>query len=205
METARERSLNRISSYPRKRCLWVSGLVLANCLLIASTSVLTAQSVATAKRRADLQVGIGFDIASSDYIANKIKGFSFYTTLDLTNHFGGEFVIHQVNSNTGDQLYERTYEIGPRYHRTYGRFSPYIKAMYGRGVFNFPNSVANLAYNMFAIGAGTDVRVTRYLNVRGDYEYQDWRSFPPNGLTPQVVTIGVAYHFPGGLKRGLHW
>ena len=114
--------------------------------------VVLAQSLPTAKRRADLQVGGGFVLDHSDYEPNEIKGFAFYTTLDLKSHFGGEFVIHQANSNTGDKLYERTYEIGPRYHRDYGRFSPYVKAMYGRGVFNYPNGLANLAYNLFAFG-----------------------------------------------------
>ena len=77
--------------------------------------------------------------------------------------------------------------------------------MYGRGVFNFPNNVANLAYNMFSFGGGTDVRVLRFLNVRADYEYQDWLGFPPSGLKPQLVTFGVAYHFPGELRRGRHF
>ena len=128
-----------------------------------------------------------------------------YATLDFTNHFGGEFVIHQADSGQGDQLYERTYELGARYFRNYGRLKPYVKAMYGRGVFNFPNNVANLAYNLFTGGAGVDVEVLPYLNVRADYEYQTWLSFPPRGLNPQLLTFGVAYHFPGGLQRGRHY
>jgi hypothetical protein len=75
-------------------------------------------------------------------------------------------------------------------------------------VFNFAQNgatYANLAYNLFSLGFGTDVKVTRYLNVRADYEWQDWLGFPPHGLTPQLVTIGVAYHFPSGLKRGRHY
>jgi len=166
---------------------------------------LLAQSLPTAKRAADLQIGGGFVIDSPDYSRKKLKGFAFYTTLDLTSHLGGEFVIHQANSSAEDNIYERTYEIGPRYHRDYGRFSPYVKAMYGRGVFNYPNNVANLAYNMFAFGVGTDVKIKPWLNVRADYEYQDWMSFPPTGLSPQVITIGAAYHFPSQLQRGRHW
>jgi hypothetical protein len=77
--------------------------------------------------------------------------------------------------------------------------------MYGRGVFNFPYDVANLAYNLFAGGVGADVRVLPYLNLRLDYEYQRWLSFPPTGLTPQILTVGVAYHFPGSLKRTRHY
>ncbi len=179
-------------------------LVIVSCLSALGTPILLAQSLPTAKRRADLQIGGGFVIDNSDYSVT-IKGFAFYTTLDLTSHLGGEFVIHQANSYTGDSFYERTYEIGPRYHREFGRFSPYVKAMYGRGVFNYPNNVANLAYNMFAAGGGMDVKVKPWLNVRGDFEYQDWLSFPPRGLSPTVITIGVAYHFPGELRRGLHW
>ena len=180
-------------------------LLTASCLFALAIPALLAQSLPTAKRAADLQVGLGFVIDNSDYDPTNLKGFAFYTTLDLTNHYGGEFVLHQANSGTGDQLYERTYEVGPRYHRDYGRFAPYVKAMYGRGVFNYPNSVANLAYNMFAFGAGVDFKVKPYLNVRADYEYQDWLSFPPDGLSPQVMTIGVAYHFNGDLRRGKHW
>jgi opacity protein-like surface antigen len=70
--------------------------------------------------------------------------------------------------------------------------------MYGRGVFNSTyrgQTTANIAYNMLAFGGGLDYRVLPYLNIRGDYEYQRWFGFPPNGLTPSVVTVGVAYRF----------
>ncbi len=188
-------------------------LLTASCLIVLAAPVLLGQATSTASRRADLQLGGGFVIDSSNYYQEgrvnyaegSIKGGAFYMTLDFTNHLGGEFVIHQANTSKGDSMYERTYEVGPRYFRTYGRFSPYVKAMYGRGVFNFPQNVANLAYNMFAGGGGIDYRVLAYLNVRFDYEYQDWSSFPPQGLTPQLFTIGVAYHFPGHLRRGEHY
>ena len=70
--------------------------------------------------------------------------------------------------------------------------------MYGRGVFNFTQNgttTANLAYNMFVGGVGLDYKIIPSLNARADFEYQDWLSFPPNGLTPNVLTIGLAYHF----------
>jgi Outer membrane protein beta-barrel domain len=168
------------------------------------TPVVLAQNLPTARRGFDLQVGGGFVLDQSDY-DNQFKGFAFYTTLDPTSHLGGEFVIHSASSGNGDQSYQRTYEIGPRYHRDYGRFSPYVKAMYGRGVFNYPTSAATLAYNIFAVGGGVDFHVKPWLNVRGDFEYQDWFNFPPRGLTPTITTIGVAYHFPGQLGRQRHW
>jgi hypothetical protein len=75
--------------------------------------------------------------------------------------------------------------------------------MYGRGVFNYPplfgdpklGPIANLAYNIFAIGAGVDYHVVPSLNVRAEYEYQQWLSFPPNGLTPRIFSVGMAYRF----------
>ena len=183
----------------------LKNFAVATCLFGIFVPALVGQSMPTASRRADLQVGVGFVGDSSDYDTKLSKGFAFYTTLDLRSHLGGEFVIHQANSSQSTGIYERTYEIGPRYFRTYGNFAPYAKAMYGRGVFNFPNNVANLAYNILSGGVGVDIRVLDFLNVRLDYEYQDWLSFPPNGLTPQVYTVGVAYHFPGKLRRGEHY
>jgi opacity protein-like surface antigen len=55
--------------------------------------------------------------------------------------------------------------------------------------------IANLAYNIFAIGAGVDYHVLPGLNVRAEYEYQQWLSFPPNGLTPKIFSVGAAYRF----------
>ena len=165
---------------------------------------LHGQATSTASRQFDLQAGGGVVLAKSDYYSQLAKGGAIYATLDLTYHWGGEIDFRQANAN-GNPSYERTYEAGVRYHRTYGRFAPYAKGMYGRGVFNFVAGntvVANLAYNEFALGGGTDYRLLPWLNVRADYEYQHWLSFPPNGLTPQVITVGVAYHLPGGLKRG---
>lgn len=181
------------------------------CLVFAAfTSALFAQRAKyTATRAGDLQVGVDFVLAQSDYQQPKLKGAGFYASFDFRSHLGAEVDFHQANSGLNNHLYERTYEVGPRYFRTYGRLSPYARAMYGRGVFNFPYTtggpVANLAYNLFAAGAGVDVAIKPYLNVRADYEYQKWLSFPPHGLTPQLFTVGVAYRFPGNLQRGQHF
>jgi len=37
--------------------------------------------------------------------------------------------------------------------------------------------------------------VARSLNIRGDYEYQNWVGFPLGTLHPNILTIGVGYHF----------
>ncbi len=176
-------------------------IVVSCCFLISASQALHAQALGTAVRRADLQLGVGYVNANSDYAPNRLQGAAFYTTFDFTSHLGAEFEIHQANARLAN-VYERSYEIGPRYYRTYGHLKPYAKAMYGRGVFNYPYDRANLAYNMFAAGGGADYAVLPWLNVRGDFEFQRWLSFPPTGLTPTLITVGVAYHFPGGLKSG---
>jgi hypothetical protein len=173
-------------------------------LVLGGLGSLEGQATPTASKVFDLQVGGGFVLAHDDYGTRVSKGLGVYADLDFSPHFGAEIDFHQADYPTNKQ-YERTYEVGGRYHRTYGRFSPYAKALYGRGVFNFVydgSVVANLAYNEFVFGGGTDFAILPWLNVRGDYEYQTWHGFPPNGLTPQLITIGVAYHFPGGLQKG---
>ncbi len=122
-------------------------------------------------------------------------------------HVGLMLNFNQTYARSPKTEYERTYEIGGRYVIHHGRLDPYAKGMYGRGVFNFPPypnnptgpASANLAYNLFAIGGGVDFRLKSYLNLRGDYEWQKWlgggQVLLPNGITPQLFTLGVAYHF----------
>lgn len=181
-------------------------LVLAS--LLTGTSCLHAQATATATRQGDAQIGAGYSNAQSDY-GPRYPGYLIYGDFDFLPHFGAEAEFHSVSAPSPELLYERTYEIGARYYRTYGRLVPYAKVLVGRGVFNYPPclnstqnvSCANLAYNMFAIGGGADVKVRPWLYVRGDFEYQSWPSFrgtiggPANGLTPELISIGAAYHF----------
>lgn len=167
---------------------------------------LLAQASATATKKLDLQAGGEFALTNSDYYTQYFKGYGAYATLDFYKRFGGYFgaELDFRQANGPSSTYERTYEVGARYSRQYGRFHPYIKGLVGRGVWNAPpfpgtnESEGNLAYNMFAGGAGVDYNFNRFLNLRGDFEYQKWGSDPvllPNGLSPYVISIGAAYHF----------
>jgi len=169
--------------------------------LLGTPAMLLAQASPTASRVGDLQIGGGFSNANTDYVPNRVNGGTAYVDFDFYRHFGIEGEFRFLKDGTTN-IYEKTYEIGGRYSRVYkNRYVPYAKIMYGRGVFNFAangETTANLAYNMFAGGAGLDYRLLPYLNIRGEFEYQNWLGFPPNGLTPSVITIGAAYHFPAG-------
>jgi hypothetical protein len=178
------------------------------CLLAwGGAAAARGQALLTASRAGDIQVGGGFSYADSDYADVKIKGGAFYADFDFMKHVGLELGFHQLNDSQSD-LYERTYEAGGRYLlKPRGALKPYIKGMYGRGVLNFPSNQANIAYNMIVGGGGADYSVKPWLNVRGDFEYQNWFSGPgiPNGLTPLVVTVGVAYRFGSDKLNGRQW
>lgn len=139
------------------------------------------------------------------------SGFGVYVDLDLARHWGIEGNLHRL-SGPDPVLYEHTYEVGGRYlYPIRERFVPYGRVMVGRGVFNFAEidpatgrsvEIANLGFNMQSYGGGADVRLLPRLNVRLlDYEFQHWNGFPPNRLRPQVISFGVAYHFPGERRR----
>ena len=171
-------------------------------LALSAASISQAQKLPTATRSLDIQAGGSFVYGHSDY-GTTLNGFGGYGTIDFRPHFGLMLDFHQADGT--NKIYERTYEVGGRYVRHYGRLSPYAKVMYGRGVFNFPPpdfnptgpSSGNLAYNLFAVGGGVDYHLRRHINVRGDFEYQDWLSGPAlaNGLTPWLASVGAAYHF----------
>lgn len=195
-------SWNRLKQVSRRAALLL--LLVPGLPVLARAQATTA----TAIRRADLQVGAGFSGGKSGsygqsenpYASVKMAGFGLYATYDFRPHLGVEFDFHQIHSANGEHAYERTYELGPRYVVHLGRFNPYARVMYGRGVFNFPDVNgqlnANLAYNMVVGGAGVDVNLRKHINVRAEYEYQHWFSFPLLGsIAPQVGTVSAAYHF----------
>jgi hypothetical protein len=177
--------------------------------MLAGASYLHAQASPTATRGGDLQIGGGFTTVIPDYRPQHYNGGTAYVDFDFTHRFGAEANFHYASDPQGTGQYEKSYEIGGRYHRTYGRFVPYAKLLYGRGIYNYtqayqanpPNGpivnlpVANLAYNMLVGGAGVDYKLLSRLNIRGDWEYQRWFNFQGSSLSPVLFTIGGAYHF----------
>ncbi len=176
----------------------VKRILILVCLMAAAMPLLRAQEIPTEERAGELQIGLGYSMASPDYSPHTFSGESLYADYDFRDHWGVEVDFHDVKepSKYNEGMYEKTYEIGPRYVWHVSRFNPYAKLLLGRGVFNYPYNTANLAYNMYSFGGGVDIRVKPYLNVRlVDIELQKWGSFPPNGLNPTVYTFGVAYRF----------
>lgn len=170
---------------------------LALSVLLGGASAACGQALPAASRTADAQIGAGFSVARPDYIPQTFQGYTAYGDFDFRPHIGAEAEFHQVYSTGGDRSFQRSYEIGGRYFRTYGPLVPYVKLMIGRGDFNYPFGNADLSYTLYAGGAGADFKLGPYLRVRAEYELQKWTSFPNGGLMPQLVTFGVAYHIAG--------
>ena len=74
---------------------------------------------------------------------------------------------------------------------------PYLKAMIGRGDFSYPFGQTDLSYTLYAGAIGADYVLSAHLRLRADYELQSWYGFPNQGLTPQILSVAVAYHFSG--------
>jgi hypothetical protein len=145
--------------------------------LVLYSQALYSQALPTASRAGDAQIGIGYTLGRPDYIPQTFQGFAAYGDFDFRPHFGVEAEFHQINHASGYQSFERTYEIGGRYLRTYGPLVPYVKAMIGRGDFDYPYGETELGYTMYAGGAGTDIKLGQHLRVRAEYEFQKWTSF----------------------------
>ena len=187
---------NRPTGSLRRLCVFSSRALLL-LLAFCHISMAPAQSSPTASRPGDLQIGGGVTFGSSDYNFNKVSlsGGSFYTTFDKRSHWGFEADFHQVKPTSDATVYERSYEVGPRFFFTEGRFVPYAKLLYGRGVYNFSGNVANIGYNVYTYGGGVDFIFTQGINLRADYEYQNWSGFPIRTLHPGLITMGIAFHF----------
>jgi hypothetical protein len=173
---------------------------LALALIFIATPLLPAygQAKATASRSGDVQFGVGFTAAKPDYGPQSFRGFAAYTDFDFTAHLGLEAEFHQIDSRNGDLAYQQTIDGGLRYFRNYGNFVPYLKAMAGIGIFNYPYGYTRLNYTEYAGGVGADYQIGNRLRLRGEYEIQSWSGFSNDGgLRPQLLTIGIAYHIAG--------
>lgn len=187
-------------------------------MLTACSSFALGQASPDATRAGDLQAGGTFTFAYPDYTPQDAVGYGIYAAFDFTTHWGAELDFHQVSIDQHSPAKETTFEYGVRYHRTYGRYNPYLKGLAGRGTFTssptFYQGTASPGYNLLTFGAGVDTELKPRFNLRIGMEYQNWFTgsvtgppnsggpgtnvYLPNGLTPILFEVGFAYHFTGG-------
>jgi opacity protein-like surface antigen len=87
-------------------------------------------------------------------------------------------------------IYQNTYSIGPRIplKENFHGLTPYGKVLIGWG------TMANLTGKAlaFTYGGGVDYKLTHKINIRGEFEYEQWR-VTPDTLYPYGVNLGVSY------------
>jgi len=178
-----------------KHCLFS----LAAAALLLSAGSAHGQAIPLATRPGLLQVGAGYSNGSTDELSKRISGASVYATFDFAQHLGAEADVHYLNFGTPQDFAEDEYLIGPRYVYRIRRYEPYLKVLVGIGQTKDQASYRVApgtpgSYFAASFGGGLDIRLSHGINVRAvDFERQEWFGFPPNGLTPTVLTFGVAY------------
>jgi opacity protein-like surface antigen len=157
------------------------------------------QAIPTASRVGQIQAGVGGFVLDPDFAQQNIEGLTFYADYDFGQHLGAEGEIH-YSWRTPTDVSENTYLLGPRYIIRHKKLDGYAKALFGVGHFGLQQgSFANpntATYFTYALGAGAEFQATRHINVRlVDFEAQKWPGFGANGLSPLLVTVGVAWVF----------
>ncbi len=199
-------------------------LVIAAQLML--TGIALGQAMPTATRRGAIQLGGTYVGDFPDYTNSKFYGYGVYADFDYAEKFGVEFnyrdAIDQTSQLGGGghvPAQQRSFEVGERYNRIYGRVVPYARVSFGYAQMQYPPlatppasqsvSAGTLGYFMYSIGGGVDYTVTSRLSIRADFEAQTWLSRTntpspnninglPRGLTPFVYSGGVAYRFGYG-------
>jgi hypothetical protein len=165
--------------------------------VLSLTTVGRTQALPTATGRGLLQVGGGYSIAKPDYAQGNLQGFSGFADFDLGLHWGLEADAHILSIVTPHDVAENSYLIGPRIILPHGRFKLYGKVLLGIGDLVVQNPAYNIGHPAgtsfaYAAGGGLDIAATHRIVIRAiDFEYQHWNY--QSGLTPSVLTIGLAY------------
>ena len=171
-----------------------------------------------------LAVGAGLSGFEPDMNAGRIYGGTLW--IDYSPNWVPSF-LHGigVEANARDislgrsasqspNLREDTAEGGVFYSwRHFRSFRPYVKGAGGygnedsEGVQKGKLVRGHESRTISAVGGGVELRATREIWVRADYEYQIWPDFfkhinsagvevgPPGLLNPQGFTVGALYHF----------
>jgi hypothetical protein len=180
--------------------------------LFLAPSSIHAQADAGASRVGVFQAGgtINFDhpgtnptVVGHGQISGKYDiGGAFYSTFDLTEHFGATFEFNLPTTITPDDYLEKSYLIGARYTHRVRRYEPYGKVLFGLGHTSYDYPVPWIVYPsgtgssaVIAFGGGLDYRIKDHINIRAfDYEFQIWPGLNPS-VKPQIISVGAAYRF----------
>jgi hypothetical protein len=126
------------------------------------------------------------------YGARKMLGITAFADVDTRRRIGIEAEGRWLEFRQTANVHAETYSIGPRYHRSYGKFQPYVKGLIGFGEFNFPYNLAHSSYLTVTGGGGLDYHLSRRIYLRAaDVEYQYWPQFTFGAMSSVGVSAGL--------------
>ena len=188
---------------------WI--LFLVFILLAARSSSVHAQTVPSATSgQFSITAGGMASAFQPDYAGgfvsgespNRLYGAAAFVDVKFNRWFQVEAEGRWLRFNQFVDIDETNYLIGPRLpiHR-FGRCTPYVKALVGYGSMNFEFNDATGRFTAVAYGGGVDVKLTRRISARGDFEFQQWPLWISNEqLYPYGVSAGISYRILGGRR-----
>jgi hypothetical protein len=201
-----------------KRPTCASLLALFAFLVTAGATSVGAQVAPSAYRgQFTLTAGALGSVFQPDYAGggfaqtapNRLYGIGTYVDAKFTRWAQIEGEARWLQFNQFVEINENNYLIGPRlpiHTFKFMRATPYVKVLVGIGRMNFEDHVAWGRYTDIAYGGGIDVKLTRRISARGDFEYQEWPSWPGiagfanTPLYPYGVSAGIGYRIFGGTR-----
>jgi hypothetical protein len=176
-------------------------------LLLAGTRAV-AQGAATATGPGTSVVaGGGASLFDSSYGQRDLGGAFVFADIQPHWRFGIEFEARYLRVHTSEELSEKNYLVGPRVLLRSGQWQPYAKFLIGDGHIDLPFHYAHGDFLALVPGAGLDLEVNDYINVRAiDVEYQLWRQSPFGDVRPYGISAGISLRltpivrFPTGAR-----
>lgn len=174
-----------------------SFVVFLGVVLVSGIYSASAQVVPSAySNRASIWAGGEGSYFQPDYAGQGVAqsspqhlyGIGAFVDADFTRWIQIEGEGRWLHWNQYAGIDQNTYMVGPRVPiHEFRRFTPYGKFLigFGSGTFLTGRTTA------WAYGGGADYHVGRKFNLRGEYEYQNWRVTPT--LHPSGFNVGLSY------------
>ena len=200
-----------------------SKLVLAALIVLSSLPCISQVQPAAKISGLPLGVGVGLTDYDTDYYrpfipywSGRMIGVSAWADYSIFHGLGIEVEGTSLFANKPNPrapgnpkfyggLKEETVQGGLiyKYHPVF-HLRPFVKALGGVGRIDFPNT--NPFYTqensaLYSVGGGLEYKVWRTVYLRGEYQYQWWKSFRSGSqtLNPSGFTVGATYYL-----RGVH-
>jgi len=182
---------------------WTSKSALCLGISLAATAAASAQAMSVAQRGAEIAPFAQTTLLQPDWGPTANLGYT--AGLDYTRFIRSivqPSLELRVTSANGSTVSEHTYSGGLKLQTTIHRIHPYGVFLVGAGVIDFthPTMSSNGPYasddsKVYSVGGGAQFDVLSQWQLRLEFTQQHW-NIEPQILTPQTLSVGVAYRIP---------